>query len=402
MEKDGLPTYSAVANGQPPPQPRNRRRMRKSRSLKLLAVACLVYLAYAQWSQLQVTQAGGKKNSKLSLDRLHQDLATCAQLQHKPQDPAGPRTHNARYIAGHAPTLIRNATVWTGEAPFTWTPSVDVLLHHGLIHTLSTTPLPPASLPPDTLIHDAGGRALTAGLVDTHSHAGVYQLPDLHGWRDVNEASAPITPFVRSIDGLHPLDAQIEVIKSGGVTTSLVLPGSSNNIGGEAVAVKHAVGPRDGRAEVSARDMLADPDEGRWRYMKMACGENAKGLYGKAGEHGLGSRLGESWEFRHAFEQAAQLVGQQDDWCRVAAQGGVEAAEGYLPQDLRWEALGAVLRGQVHVNTHCYTVPDLEAFVDHTNEFKFAVRAFHHAHETYLVPEVGLRGGEGLKCTCEC
>ena len=43
---------------------------------------------------------------------------------------------------------------------------------------------------------------------------------------------------------------------------------------------------------------------------------------------------------------------------------------------------------QVHVNTHCYTVPDLEAFVRHTNEFKFSIRAFHHAHQTYLVPEV--------------
>ena len=60
----------------------------------------------------------------------------------------------------------------------------------------------------------------------------------------------------------------------------------------------------------------------------------------------------------------------------------------YLPQDLEWESLGALLRGQVLLNTHCYTVPDLEAFVRHTNEFKFRVQAFHHAHQTYLVPEI--------------
>ncbi len=58
----------------------------------------------------------------------------------------------------------------------------------------------------------------------------------------------------------------------------------------------------------------------------------------------------------------------------------------YLPQELRWESLGALLRGQVRLNTHCYTIPDLEAFVDHTNEFKFNVRAFHHAHETLPRP----------------
>ena len=60
----------------------------------------------------------------------------------------------------------------------------------------------------------------------------------------------------------------------------------------------------------------------------------------------------------------------------------------YLPQDLQWESLGALLRGQVLLNVHCYTIPDLEAFVRHTNEFNFSVQAFHHAHQTYLVPEI--------------
>ncbi|KAB5582299.1 hypothetical protein GE09DRAFT_1074410 [Coniochaeta sp. 2T2.1] len=122
--------------------------------------------------------------------------------------------------------------------------------------------------------------------------------------------------------------------------------------------------------------------------MKMACGENPKRVYGKVGEHGPTSRLGESWEFRHAFEQASKLVREQDDWCRAASTLGLERVTDYLPQELKWESLGALLRGQVHLNTHCYTIPDLEAFVDHTNEFKFKVRAFHHAHQTYLVPEI--------------
>lgn len=60
----------------------------------------------------------------------------------------------------------------------------------------------------------------------------------------------------------------------------------------------------------------------------------------------------------------------------------------YLPQDLKWESLSAALRGHVHINTHCYKIADLEAMVDHSNEFQFPIRAFHHAHQTYLVPEV--------------
>jgi hypothetical protein len=87
---------------------------------------------------------------------------------------------------------------------------------------------------------------------------------------------------VRSIDGFNPLDPHITVIKSGGVTTSLILPGSGNNMGGEAYVVKLNVGKASGRSELSIEDMIADPDH-TWRYMKMACGENAKSVYGKVG-----------------------------------------------------------------------------------------------------------------------
>lgn len=120
----------------------------------------------------------------------------------------------------------------------------------------------------------------------------------------------------------------------------------------------------------------------------MACGENAKRVYGHVGRSGPVSRMGEAWEFRHAFDQAKDLVRAQDDWCAAADQVGPQEMQSYLPLDLKWESLAAVLRGKVHVNTHCYTVPDLEAFIRHTNEFKFPVRAFHHAHQTYLVPEI--------------
>jgi imidazolonepropionase-like amidohydrolase len=229
---------------------------------------------------------------------------------------------------------------------------------------------------------------MTSGIVDMHSHSSVEPLPGLRGGSDGNELSSDITPYVRSLDAIDPLDYQLQVIKSGGVTTSLILPGSGNNMGGEAFVIKHAVGKADGRSEISAEDMLADPDR-TWRYMKMACGENAKNVYGRVGRNfGPFSRMGEAWYFRHAFEQASALMQAQDDWCSAADMAGAENMETYLPQDLQWESLGALLRGQVLLNTHCYTIPDLEAFVRHTNEFKFRIQAFHHAHQTYLVPEI--------------
>ncbi|KAL8330256.1 hypothetical protein RB593_001322 [Gaeumannomyces tritici] len=403
MEKAGL--RDSGSDSLPPPlawqqHRRGRAGVRRSRAVRLLVLGCVVFIAYAQWQQVR----GGSdaNHGRLSADRLRADVETCARLRRKPQDPAGPgRERNARHVDGARPTLIRNATVWVGEAVegtsaedarrgkgYEWLAGTDVLLEFGLIREVRPGGgIPASSLPEGTVVYDAGGRQLTAGIVDMHSHAGVDQLPSMEGNDDTNEMAADITPYVRSIDGIKPYDPQIRVIKSGGVTTSLVLPGSANNIGGEAYVIKHAAGARDGRPELSAADMLADPDR-NWRYMKMACGENAKRVYGRPGERGPTSRLGESWEFRHAFEQAAELNRRQDDWCAEAEAAGPERMRTYLPQELRWEALGAVLRGHVHVNTHCYTVPDLEAFIDHTNEFKFPVRAFHHAHQTFLVPEI--------------
>ncbi|KAK4547193.1 hypothetical protein LTR36_001414 [Oleoguttula mirabilis] len=338
-------------------------------------------------------------NLLLSSDRLTAEHATCSKLRSVPQDATGPRDQSGRYVKGSKPVLIRNATIWTGEPVpgtsledahagkgYAWISS-DVYMEHGLIKRVEPA-ISVDSLSHDCDVWDAQGGLLTSGIVDMHSHTGVDSLPDLVGSEDTNELSNDITPYVRSIDGLNPLDPQLQVIKSGGVTTSLVLPGSGNNIGGEAFVIKHAVGKPDGRPEISAEDMLADPEK-HWRYMKMACGENAKRVYGTVGrEFGPFSRLGEAWYFRHAFEQASTLVKAQDDWCDAADRLGAENMPDYLPMDLHWESLGAVLRGQVMVNTHCYTIPDLEAFVRHTNEFKFPVRAFHHAHGTYLVPEI--------------
>ncbi|KAG9758620.1 amidohydrolase, partial [Aureobasidium melanogenum] len=386
MEKEGLPQYSEVV------RPWADRR-RKRRIFRLVAATCLSYFAYSAYKISTNTE---KPASLLSATRLQEDFATCAALQRVPEALSGGREYNKRYVNGTRPVLIQNATVWTGEPisgtstedarkgkGFAWIQS-DVFIEHGLIRRVAPS-ISLADLPSDYETFNAHGRQLTAGIVDMHSHAGLGSLGGLQG--DENELSSDITPYVKSLDSLDPLHPEIQWIKSGGVTTSLLLPGSGNNIGGEAFLVKLAVGKEGGRAELSQQDMLADPDR-TWRYMKNACGENPKRVYGKVGERGPFSRMGEGWEFRHAFEQARDYVKAQDDWCAAAKSVGAENMNSYLPQKLEWENLGAVLRGQVRVNTHCYTIPDLEMYVRLTNEFKFRVYAFHHAHQTYLVPDV--------------
>lgn len=290
-DKTGLPPYSAVPA---PPSLTWRRRhhkMRRSKTLRWLGFGCLAFIAYAQWRQITTSDGSFRQQDPLtgynvhglSHKRLSEDLETCKKLWHKPQDPIGEgREKNARYIDGHTPTLIKNATVWVGEPVKGTSPedarkgkgyewiSADVYLEYGLIKRVEQA-IPLSAVAKDTIVFEADGRPLTAGIIDMHSHAGVDSLPELWGNEDTNEMSSDITPYVRSIDGIQPGDHQIQVIKSGGVTTSLVLPGSGNNMGGEAYVIKHAVGKEDGRNETSAEDMLADPDR-VWRYMKMACG----------------------------------------------------------------------------------------------------------------------------------
>jgi imidazolonepropionase-like amidohydrolase len=95
---------------------------------------------------------------------------------------------------------------------------------------------------------------------------------------DTNEMSdTPLTPFVRSLDGINPDDMALEIINSGGVTTSLVLPGSGNIMGGEAFIIKHRKVDRVSRLLFDHHD----PSRKRWRYMKMACGENPINVYGR-------------------------------------------------------------------------------------------------------------------------
>ncbi|KAF3038669.1 hypothetical protein E8E12_007211 [Didymella heteroderae] len=386
-----LPTYDDATTAAAL-RPRLHRRQ-KRKTLRVFGAALLAYLAY---STFRIANNTEPPISNLSIAKLEQDHAVCASLRQQPVGSSAHRDHNKRWLKSTKPVLIRNATIWTGE-PVAGTSeedaragkgwgwiAADVFTDKGLVISVQRN-IEYGDLPRNTEVFDAKGRQLTAGIVDMHSHAGLESFGNLQS--DDNELSSDITPYVRSLDGIDPLQPEFEYIKSGGVTTSLFLPGSGNNIGGEAFVLKFAVGPKNGRTEISQQDLFADPDR-TWRYLKMACGENPKRVYGKVGERGPFSRLGEAWEFRHALEKAQNYVQEQDDWCDKADAVGAGKMESYLRQDLQWETLGAVLRGQVRVNTHCYTIPDLEALVRHTNEFKFRVYAFHHAHQTYLVPEI--------------
>jgi len=152
--------------------------------------------------------------------------------------PAGPpadfhkRTQSDRFSPGTKPIIIKNAKIWTGEDNGRHVMQGDILLDKGMIMEVGGIPQHNCK---DITVLDAQGGWVTPGIVDLHSHLGVYSAPSLEGANDGNSLKGTIGAWIRAIDGLNTHDDSYNTSIAGGVTTSLILPGSANAIGESAV-----------------------------------------------------------------------------------------------------------------------------------------------------------------------
>jgi len=222
---------------------------------------------------------------------------------------------------------------------------------------------------------DARGRYVTPGLVDPHSHLGLYLLPSLEASSDGNEMTGPIQSQVRSEDAINTDDPEIPRAVSGGVTTIQIVPGSGNNIGGWNTIIKLKGEQSLERLKISD----APPS------MKWAWGENQKRAYGSRGE--LPSTLmGEAALVRQKLYEAQNYLAKWKTW----EEGGKKGAP--PERNLQLEALAQVLEGKVRVNVHAYQVNHFEAVLRIADEFKFPIASFHHALCAYMIaPEIARR-----------
>ena len=228
---------------------------------------------------------------------------------------------------------------------------------------------------PGALVIDAGGKYLTPGIIDSHSHIA---LDD-----DVNEATSPVTPQMMMMDAFDYQDKAIYRGLAGGVTTSLLLHGSANMIGGQAIVIKHKYG--------ASRDAMLFP--GAPRSIKFASGENPKRVYG--GRDQLPStRMGNFAVQREALVQAQEYKRDWDDYDTKVKKGDKDAKA--PKRDLKLEALADVLRGKLLVQIHCYRADELLTEMAMAKEFGYKVRAFHHALEAYKVADKIAAEGVGI------
>jgi hypothetical protein len=393
-----------------PPTPPRRRQYRPRLPVSLITAVVLVLGLQFIILPRYVYQLSPSdiKLSKFQLNRLDVKIQKCLAHQRPPvQYPvtkAGSR-ENPRWnpSSGQKDTIVlRNATLFDGETILGH--AVDIVLKKGLVASVSPVGTP-LILEKDAKIFELDGGYITPGLVDMHSHHLSFAWPLLSATDDTNEVNpelGPITSQVRIIDSLKSYDMATEIIASGGVTSSLILPGSANIMGGEAVLVKNALKSGD-NAEFVVEEILLEhgiPQEERRRYMKMACGENPRRVY----RH---TRMGNAWYFRKHMERAKELLEREDAWCleaaavresgdaaRISSFMNLLTKEDSATDYLEYDSSIAILRGQVGVNVHCYESEDFEDMIKHSKEFGFRIQAFHHALEAWQVPEMIKASGE--------
>jgi imidazolonepropionase-like amidohydrolase len=296
-------------------------------------------------------------------------------------------------VPASAPVLIQGATVLTGTGERL--DGADVLILNGRIQAIGKGLAAPA----DARIVDAKGKWVTPGLIDIHSHLGVYASPAVKGLDDGNEATAPVTSNVWAEHSVWPQDPGFETALEGGVTTLQILPGSANLIGGRSVVVKN----------VQAVTYQAMKFPGAVYGLKMACGENPKRVYGEK-HQAPSTRMGNVAGYRQAFADAQDYQQQWDKYNRELteynkkkaerADGAAKkskdkdaAAEKELTppsppkRDLKLETLAEVMKGNIRVHMHCYRSDEMATMLDVADEFGFKIVAFHHAVEAYKIAD---------------
>ena len=271
------------------------------------------------------------------------------------------------------PVLIVNATILTGTGERITGGSL--LLADGRIQDIRSHSR--AGKGEATLI-DAEGRWVTPGLIDVHSHLGVYPSPNVQAHSDGNEATAPVTAQVWAEHSVWPQDPGFNRALAGGVTSLQTLPGSANLIGGRGVTLKN----------VRARSYQEMKFPGAPHGMKMACGENPKRVYGGKGV-APSTRMGNVAGYRAQWIEAQKYIKDRDAYQDSLTQeaGDKEKKVQEPARDLRLETLAGVLRGEILVHMHCYRADEMMTILDMASEFGYTVSAFHHGVEAYKIAD---------------
>ena len=266
-------------------------------------------------------------------------------------------------------TIFRNANIYDGEGNELI--NTDLIIKDGKVVAIGID-LPSSD---DLKEIDASGKWITPGIIDIHSHMGVYPAPSVKTSSDGNEATSPVTAEVWAEHSIWVQDPQYALALKGGVTTFHVLPGSANLIGGRGVTAKNLQ-----RNTITSMKFPNAPHS-----LKMACGENPKRVYGNRGQM-PSTRMGNAAGYRKSWIKAQSYLSKLDEY---EAKSDEAKELSYKPtRDLELETLAGVLRGEILVHNHCYRADEMATMIEIAKEFNYKITAFHHAVEAYKIADL--------------
>lgn len=249
--------------------------------------------------------------------------------------------------------LIQNATVWTNEAAGKMEQS-DVLVKNGKIAQIGK-----GLRDPSAVVIDGTGKHLTPGIIDEHSHIAV---------SSINEGGQSVTSEVRIADNLNPDDINIYWQLSGGVTSSHILHGSANTIGGQTQLIKLRWGSNDEQLKFAG-----------WPgFIKFALGENVKRSSSITNNRFPDSRMGVEEVLMDAFHRAKAYELNKKN-----------ALAKKLPfrKDLELEALVEIMNKERFITCHSYVQSEIIAAMRVADKFNFNINTFTHILEGYKVAD---------------
>ncbi len=253
--------------------------------------------------------------------------------------------------------LIRNATVWTNEKEGNIV--TDVLVKNGKIHSVGKN-----LAAGNAKVIDGTGKHLTNGIIDEHSHIALFSI---------NEVES-VSSEVRQEDVINSEDINIYRQLAGGVTTSQLLHGSADCIGGQSAIVKLKWG--------ETPDKLLIPNSPK--FIKFALGENVKrGNANTTPNRYPITRMGVEQVFVDAFTRAIAYKSEWEAYEKAKVKNGLTAPK----RDLELDALVEILKGERHITCHSYVQSEINMLMKVADSLGFKVNTFTHILEGYKVAD---------------
>ena len=246
--------------------------------------------------------------------------------------------------------LIQNGTLHTMEdnSPV----KADVLIRDGKIEKIGQR----IRLDKDVEIINAEGLHIYPGFIDAHSHIGIAEEQTTAQTDCSNEATNPVTPFIRAIDGINPMDSAFHNALAAGVTGVMVGPGSSNPIGGQFAFIKTY-----GRC---VDDMVVLSPAA----IKIALGENPISTYGLNGNMPA-TRMGTAYVIREELFRVKQYLQKGDE-----------------EKDYRMESYRELFTGKIPLKAHVHRTDDIFTAIRIAKEFGLGL-TLDHCTEGHLIAE---------------